>query len=92
LLNWMVWVLEVPTVTFPKLALAGVMVRAGCRPLPLTATTALAPCELETVMFPVTFSEVVGLKETLRVAFCPAAKVRGVVMPLAAKSLAFTAT
>ena len=38
-----VCVLETPTVTLPKLVLAGVIVSAGCKPVPLTATTALAP-------------------------------------------------
>lgn len=37
-------------------------------------------------------SETVGLKETLITAFCPAANVRGMATPLAAKSLAFTVT
>jgi len=42
------------------------------------------------VMLPVIFSEADGLNATLIVAFCPAASVVGVVMPLTAKSLAFT--
>lgn len=54
--------------------------------------TALVPCELETVTFPVTFSEAVGLKVTLRLVLCPAANVVGVVSPLAAKSFALTLT
>jgi len=37
------------------------------------------------------FSAAVGLKDTLITAFFPAANVRGVAIPLAAKSLAFTA-
>src|SRR5271169_619655 len=52
--------------------------------------TALAPCELMTVIFPVIFSEAVGLKATFIAAFWPAAIVTGVVMPLTVKSLAFT--
>jgi len=47
-------------VTFPKLTLDGVMLDAGCTPFPETAITASAPCELATVMFPVTFSEALG--------------------------------
>lgn len=81
-----------PTVVFPKLALEGVTVKAGCTPLPLKDTTAVAPCEVVTVRFPVTFSEAEGVKVTLRVRLWPADKVRGVVMPVAEKSLAFTAT
>jgi hypothetical protein len=88
--NWMVCVLGEPTVTFPKLALEGVIVSAGWTPVPDTGRTALAPCELAVVMLPVMFSKVVGLKDTLITAFCPAASVTGVVIPLTAKSLAFT--
>jgi hypothetical protein len=43
-------------------------------------------------MFPVMFSEALGLKVTFIEAFWPAAKVTGKDMPLAVKSLAFTAT
>ena len=43
-------------------------------------------------MLPVMFSEAVGLNDTLMAAFCPAAKVTGVVIPLTLKSFAFTAT
>ena len=76
----------------PKPALVGVMVSAGCNPLPVTAITTAAPCELETVMLPLMFSEAVGLNETLMVALCPAASVSGVVTPLSEKSLAFAVT
>lgn len=86
----MVCVLEEPTVTFEKLALEGVIVSAGCTALPDTERTALAPCELATVMLPVIFSEAVGLKDTLITAFRPAANVIGVEIPLTPKSLAFT--
>lgn len=54
--------------------------------------TALVPCELDTVIFPVTFSEALGLKVTFREAFCAAVKVNGVVIPVAVKSVAFTLT
>ena len=60
--------------------------------MPVTAMTALEPCELETVMFPVTFSEAVGLKDTLITALCPAPKESPPAIPLAEKSLAFTVT
>lgn len=66
--NWIAWLLVTPVTTFPKLALPGATVRDGCTPLPVTDTTALGPCEVETVMFPVTFSETMGLNETLNVA------------------------
>jgi hypothetical protein len=90
--NCMVWELESPTVTFPKLAVPGVIVRAGCSPVPVTPITALAPCEVEIVMFPLTFSEAAGLNETSNVALCPVAKVTGVLKPLEAKFVAFTET
>jgi hypothetical protein len=90
--SWIVCVLETPTVTLPKLALAGVIVSAGCKPVPLTAITALAPCEVDTVTFPVTFSDAVGLNETFSVVLCPAVSVSGVVTPLSVKSLALTVT
>lgn len=41
-------------------------------------------------MLPVTFSEAVGLKDTLIAAPCPAPSVTGMVIPLTAKFLAFT--
>lgn len=41
-------------------------------------------------MLPVMLSEAVGLKETLIAAFCPAARVTGVAIPLTLKSFAFT--
>jgi hypothetical protein len=81
-----------PIVTFPKLALAGVIVSAGCMPLPDTVTTAVEPCELDTVMLPVMFSDADGLKTTLIAALWPAPMVSPAAMPLAEKSLAFTVT
>jgi hypothetical protein len=79
-------------VTFPKLALGGVIVSAGCMPLPDTVTTAVEPCELATTMLPVMFSEAAGLNTTLIVALWPAPMVSPAAIPLAAKSLAFTVT
>lgn len=78
--------------TLPKVALDGVILRAGCTPLPETAITAFAPCELDKVMFPVTFSEALGLNITFIDVFCPAASVIGVVIPLTLKSFALTLT
>lgn len=54
--------------------------------------TALAPCELATEILPEICSEAVGLNDTFITAFCPALRVSGVEIPLAAKSLAFTLT
>ena len=68
------------------------IVIAGCSPDPLTGITAAAPCELVTVIFPVTFSEAVGLNVTLITALPPAARVVVLEMPLAEKSFAFTLT
>jgi hypothetical protein len=79
-------------VTFPKLALDGVIVRAGCMPLPDTVTTAVEPCELDTVMLPVMFSDADGLNTTLIAALWPAPIVSPAAIPLAEKSLAFTVT
>ena len=81
-----------PTVTFPKLALVGAIVIAGCKPVPLTGITTEVPCELVTVIFPVTFSEAVGLNVTLITALPPAAIVVVFETPLAEKSFAFTLT
>ena len=60
--------------------------------MPETVTTALEPCELATVIFPLTLSEAVGLKETLMTALCPAAKASPDAIPVAVKSFAFTVT
>lgn len=90
LVNCIVCVLGEPTTTLPKLALEGVMFRPACTPLPVTGMTALAPCELVTVMLPETFSEALGLNEILIEVFPPAANVTGVEIPLTAKSVAFT--
>jgi hypothetical protein len=79
----------VPTGSFPKAALEGVAVIPDCTPLPVTGITALAPCAL-TLIFPVTVSELIGLKETFIVALCPAGSTNGVVIPEVETSLAFT--
>ena len=81
-----------PIVTFPKLALDGVIVSAGWMPLPDTVTTAVEPCELVTAILPVMFSEADGLNATLMVALWPAASVSPAAMPLSEKSLALTVT
>lgn len=43
LLNWIACVAGDPTVTSPKLALEGTIVKPGCRPFPETEITAVAP-------------------------------------------------
>lgn len=86
----MVCVAGDPTDTFPKLALAGVMVSPACTPVPATGITALVPCELATVMLPAMFSALFGLNTTLIVAFCPAFNVTGAVIPLTVTSFALT--
>src|SRR5208283_1471591 len=88
LLSWMVWESVVPTVTFPKLKLAGVMLNAACTPVPVTGITALAPWVSETV----TFSLLVGLNLTVIDVACEGVKVTGVVIPETLTSFAFTVT
>ena len=90
LVSWMVCELGEPMVTFPKLALVGVIVKAGWTALPLTGITADEPLELETVIFPVIFSDAVGLKLTLIAAFWPAFRVSGMLIPETLKSFALT--
>ena len=85
-------VLGDPTVTSPKLAVDGVIVNAGCTPIPFTGITAVAPLELDTVMLPEMFSEAVGWKLTLMAVLWPACKVTGAEMPDSEKSLALTET
>lgn len=87
-----VCVLGEPTVTSPKLALAGVIVSAACTPTPFTGITAEAPVVLETVIFPEMLSAAVGKKLTAMAALCPAFRVTGVEIPETAKSFAFTVT
>lgn len=54
--------------------------------------TALVPCVVDTVTFPVTLSEAEGLKAKFKDAFCPGVRVIGVEIPLAVTSLALTVT
>jgi hypothetical protein len=84
----MACVLVEPTVTLPKPTLAGVIVSVAWTPLPVTGTTAFTPCEVATVTFPVTCSELVGVNVTFNAAVFPAAKASGRVIPLAVKSFA----
>lgn len=83
--------LLVPMTTLPKLALAGVTANCAWMPAPLKAMVVgelLALFATETL--PVTLPAADGEKVTLRGALCPAARVNGVVIPLAAKPLPVT--
>ena len=71
-----------PTGTFPKLTLPGVSASPACTPEPLIAITELGPCELMTVTFPVTVSEVLGLKATVKIKFCEGVRLTGTLAPL----------
>src|SRR4029077_7650573 len=79
-----------PTGTLPKATLDGFNPNAACTPVPLTAITALDPCEDVTVTFPLTFSAVVGENNTFITFACPAARASGVVIPLALTSFPLT--
>ena len=67
-------------------------VSAACTPPPLTGITALAPCEVATVMLPETCSEALGLNDTFNEVFWPAFSVSGVEIPVMEKSFAFALT
>jgi hypothetical protein len=81
-----------PTATLPKAALAGVRLIPACKPVPLTEITALPPCELVTVIFPLTVSSAAGLKVTFMVCVCPGVSVAGRVIPASVTFLALTVT
>ena len=76
-------VLATPTVTFPKLTLAGVTEICACTPVPLNAIVA---GEFVAVLVMVTLPErlaaVAGSNVTLNEVDCPAASVSGTVHPL----------
>ena len=82
--------MEEPTVTLPRLALEGVRVNFACVPVPLTATTALAPWVVKTVTLPETVSCALGLKVTIMVCVWPGVNVTGRATPLVAVSVAVT--
>jgi hypothetical protein len=80
-----VWELLVAITTLLKAALVGVTVSCGCTPAPVSGMVrgeldALLTTDTLPVMLPVAVGANVALKE----AVCPGAKVRGVVIPLAA--------
>ncbi len=88
LIRVMVWVLRVPTATSPKLALGGTTESCGCTAVPVMAIVvgefgALLTSETLPVMLPV----LAGAKTTLKVVFCPGARVRGRLSPLTLRPL-----
>ena len=79
-----VCVLVTPTATLPKLMLEGMTEICGCTPVPLREITeGELVAVLTTVTLPETLPAEVGAKLTLRLADCPAARLRGSVIPLA---------
>jgi hypothetical protein len=77
------WELLTPTVTLPKLALAGVTEICCCTPVPLSAIVAGEfVALLTTLMFPAALPAVAGAKLTVRVKLCPAARVTAPEHPL----------
>ena len=83
LLMTSVWVLVTPTVTLPKLTLAGITEICGCTPLPLSE---IAVGELVALLaklrLPVALPAVAGAKLTLSERLWPAARVTAPVKPL----------
>jgi hypothetical protein len=78
-----VWVLVTPTVTLPKLTLDGVTEICGCTPVPLKVIVeGELVAVLTTVTLPGRLPVEVGANLTLSVADCPAARLRGSVIPL----------
>jgi len=75
-----------PTVTLPKLTLAGVSASAGCAPVPLSEIVVTAfGALLFIVTDPVIATAEEGVMEAGNVLVCPAANVNGVVSPLIPK-------
>ncbi len=71
-----VWVLVTPTVTLPKLTLAGITEICGCTPLPLSEIVAgELVALLATLRLPVALPAVAGAKLTVSVKLWPAARV-----------------
>jgi hypothetical protein len=76
-----------PTVTLPKLKLDGLVVSGpAVAPVPESGMVKLEFDAFDvTVMLPVAAPASVGSNETLKAALCPAARVKGVLMPLKLK-------
>jgi hypothetical protein len=80
--NVSVWDELLPTVTFPKLMLVGFVLRApASTPVPESATFTV-PMLVPKATLPLALPALVGAKRTLKFAPCPAARVKGTVMPL----------
>src|ERR1041385_1956089 len=78
-----IWVLVTPTVTLPKLTLAGVTEICGCTPLPLSEiTVGELAAELTRLRLPVALPAVAGEKLTLSEKLWPAARVTPPLKPL----------
>jgi len=74
--------LVTPTVTLPKLTLAGVTEICGCTPVPLSAIVAGEfVALLVMVTLPERLAAVAGANITLNVVDCPAARASGTVKP-----------
>ncbi len=92
LLTISVWLFAEPTGTLPKLTLPGFTDIVDCTPVPLTATTLVAPVELVMVTLPETVSAFVGLNATFIEVLAPAFRTNGVATPEAWTSAALTLT
>ena len=78
-----VWVLVTPTVTLPKLTLAGITEICGCTPLPLSEIVAgELVALLATLRLPVALPAAAGAKLTVSVKLWPAARVTAPGKPL----------
>jgi len=74
---------DCPSITLPKLKLAGLTVNPGCAPVPLRAIVAGEPAALLVIVtLPLAAPAVVGVKTTLNVRVCEGFKVAGTVAPL----------
>ena len=83
LLMTSVWVLVTPTVTLPKLTLAGMTEICGCTPLPFSEiVVGELVALLAKLRLPVTLPAVAGAKLTLSERLWPAARVAAPVKPL----------
>ena len=87
-----VWLL--PTITVPKLRLDGFAPKVpGMTPVPVTGIVKVGLEAFDvSVTFPLAAPLAAGVNVTLKVAVCPAFRVRGAVMPLRAKPVPLMAT
>ena len=88
-----VWVLVTPTVTLPKLTLAGITEICGCTPLPLSEIVAGELLALLTTLRLATALPAgVGAKLTVTVRLCPAGRVTAPGKPLTTNHVPTMAT